>query len=418
MFRLTLLRRRISRLMRHPLMMTLYVPGLLFSISMGMMGPILPLYAADFEISYALVGLVLAAGALGGLIGDLPAGIVLRRMGRKRAMVLGLVISAVATTALFWTQSIGVVIALRLLTGLGHALYGVARHTYIADSIDITQRGRATAILAGMGRLGRFIGPATAGFVAVTFGLRAPFLLYGVAALLAAGFVLVAMPRREATTEAAQEHAQAAGPTLWTMLQEQYHILLTAGTGQILAQATRSGWITIIPLYGRDMLGLDVDQIGLVMSIMALVDTAMFYPTGIIMDRWGRKFAIVPSFALQGLGLALVPLAGAFTGLVGAAVVIGFGNGLGAGTMMTLGADLAPEDARGEFLGTWRLIGDTGGTVGPLMIGNVADALALPAAALVAAGMGLAAATVFALFVPETLKKKRRKRKIASKSAA
>lgn len=408
MYPLTRLSRQTVRLLRHPLTMILHVPGLFFAISMGMMGPILPLYAADFEVSYALVGLVLAAAALGGLIGDLPAGLVLRRTGRKRAMVLGLVVSALATAALFWTQSIWVVILLRLVTGLGHALFGVARHTYMADSIKIEQRGRILAVLAGVFRLGRLIGPLTAGLIATQFSLRTPFLLYGGLVLLAAGCVWVAMPRQDPVEKAAQDHAQAVGPSLWVMLREQYRILTTAGAGQILAQATRSGWNTIIPLYGRDMLGLDVGQIGLVVSILSLVDTIMFVPTGIIMDRWGRKFAVVPSFALQGLGLALIPLVGTFSGLVGAAVVIGFGNGLGAGTMMTLGADLAPEDSRGEFLGVWRLIGDTGGTVGPLMIGNVADILALPAAALVAAGMGLAAAAVFGLFVPETLKKKKR----------
>ena len=86
-----------------------------------------------------------------------------------------------------------------------------------------------------------------------------------------------------------------------------------------------------------------------------------------------------------------------------AAVLIGIGNGLGSGTMMTLGADLSPPRSRGEFLGLWRLIGDMGHTGAPLVVGVVADALVLSSAIWVIAGSGLAAASIFLFFVPETL---------------
>ena len=88
-----------------------------------------------------------------------------------------------------------------------------------------------------------------------------------------------------------------------------------------------------------------------------------------------------------------------------------FANGLSSGTMMTLGSDLAPHSARGEFLGMWRLVGDGGVMGGPAVVGGIADLLSLPAAALVLSGAGLAAAGIFTFFVPETLVK--RKKKIA-----
>jgi MFS family permease len=130
----------------------------------------------------------------------------------------------------------------------------------------------------------------------------------------------------------------------------------------------------------------------------------LFYPVGVIMDRWGRKFAIVPSFIVQGIGLALIPLTSGFYSLAAVAGLIGFGNGLGSGTMMTLGADLAPADSRGEFLGMWRLIGDVGFMLGPSVAGLVAASLTLPAAALVMGSSGLVASLIFLFLVPETAK--------------
>ena len=68
MTRLRLLPRQAAGLLHHPLTMILYIPGLFFAISMGMMEPILPLYAADFDVPYALVGLVLARIVSAGLV--------------------------------------------------------------------------------------------------------------------------------------------------------------------------------------------------------------------------------------------------------------------------------------------------------------------------------------------------------------
>jgi len=170
----------------------------------------------------------------------------------------------------------------------------------------------------------------------------------------------------------------------------------------------RAGRVIIIPLYASDVLGLDIDIIGFIVSISAVLDLSLFYPAGFIMDRFGRKFASVPCFALQGLGMMLVPLAGSATGLILAASIMGVGNGLGSGVMLTLGADLAPPQERGEFLGVWRLIGDIGSSGGPIVVGAVADIFVLPAAALVMAGAGIIAAAILLLKVPETLQKRSR----------
>jgi MFS family permease len=105
--------------------------------------------------------------------------------------------------------------------------------------------------------------------------------------------------------------------------------------------------------------------------------------------------------------MALIPLTASFGGLIAAACLIAFGNGLGSGTMMTLGADLSPPETRGEFLGVWRLIGDVGASGAPIVAGAVAEILVLPAAALVLSGAGFVAVAVFAFMVPETLARTR-----------
>ena len=385
------------------LALALYLPALMITLGGGLLIPILPLYAAGFDISYGLIGLALAGESLGTLIADVPTGMMQRRFGGKQIMLAGFAVMVISVGLLFFAESIWMVLLLRLIAGFGRAMVNVSMHIYVTNQVDLSQRGKALSMFGGTHRLGGFIGPAAGGLIAGNLGFGAAF----IAAALVTGIGLICAmlfirgSQREESRSGDHHHLR-----LLDVLRSHGRVLASAGTAQIFGQMIRAGRVVIIPLFAADALGLEVDQIGFIVSLSAAVDFSLFLVAGWLMDRHGRKFAIVPCFSIQALGMALVPLTASFGGLLFAAVVIGLGNGLGAGTMMTLGADLSPDESRGEFLGVWRLISDVGFTGAPLVIGTVADLLVLSSAIWVIAGSGLAAAGIFLLFVPETLKRK------------
>jgi MFS family permease len=178
--------------------------------------------------------------------------------------------------------------------------------------------------------------------------------------------------------------------------------LSAAAVAQTLGQMIRAGRFLIIPLWGAEQLGLDAGQVGTIVTAGAIVDVAMFLPAGMLMDRFGRKVAAVPSFALMALGIGLIPLTHDFLTLLLVAMLIGLGNGFGSGLMMTLGADLAPPGATGEFLGIWRLIGDVGAVAGPIVVGLVAAAVGLAGGAWMLSFVGWLAVATLAGLVRET----------------
>jgi MFS family permease len=380
----------------------LYLPSTIFAIGQGMLLPVLPLYAADFEVGYSLIGLVLAGQPVGQLLGDVPAGLALRRWGGKASMLAGVSGAVLATFGLFLAATVWQAFLFQVMAGFCGALYNVSRHDFIASSVVVSSRGRSIALFGGIYRIGRFLGPVMGGGLAGVAGLRVPFLAVVGLGLMVLIIVWRFVPRTERAIETEDERRER---NYFSMLRQNRQLLTVAGAGMVFVQMVRTGWATVIPLFGADVLGLGVEQIGLIIGAGAAFDTLMFLPAGIVMDRFGRKWAIVPSFILQGTGMVLVALSGDFWGLLLAACWIGFGNGLSSGTMMTVGADLSPEKTRGEFLGTWRLIGDVGASSGPLVVGVIAGALALPAAALVIAGMGGVAASIFGRLVPETLRR-------------
>ncbi len=387
------------------LILSFYLPALMVTLGHGLLVPILPLFAVDFEISYGLIGLVLAGEGIGTLIADVPTGMIQRRFGNKQVMMMGILVKALSVFLLFFAPTIWIVLLLRLVSGFGRSMYTISAHVYVTNQVGLGQRGKAISMYGGTHRLGGFIGPAIGGIIAGMLGLRAVFIVVGL--VTAVGLLLViAFTLNGKRQKRGADEPESHDLHIRSVLVSNSRVLASAGTAQIFGQMIRAGRTIIIPLFAAEALGLAVDQIGLIVSLSVAVDFSLFVVAGWLMDRVGRKFAIVPCFGIQALGMALVPFASSYSGLLFAAVLIGIGNGLGSGSMMTLGADLSPSRSRGEFLGVWRWIGDMGQTGGPLIVGVVADILVLSSAIWVIAGSGLAAASIFLFFVPETLRQK------------
>jgi MFS family permease len=385
---------------RAALFLPVYVPTFLLSLGQGMLVPTLPLHARTFADSFSLISLVISAAGVGALVANVPAGVMLNRIGRRMAMLIGTVSIALSTLAVGLATIYPELVAYRFVAGVGTALWNISRMAYLAESTTPAERGRALSTFGGVSRIGTFAGPAIGGGLGYLYGLQAPF--FASAALALAATAVSALFVRD-SSGTAHLSRQARWSALRLSARLHWRELSTAGAAQIFVQMIRAGRQVIVPLYGASALGLDVAEIGSVVSISAAIDMSLFIPAGLIMDRMGRKWATVPSFTLMAIGMALIPLSADFLGLLIATGIIGVGNGMSSGTMMTLGADLAPREATGEFMGMWRLIGDLGSTGGPVIVGGVADLVGLAAAAFTLTGVGIIAAATLALFVRETL---------------
>jgi MFS family permease len=284
---------------------------------------------------------------------------------------------------------------------MGHAAWMLGRQSYLADICATNELGRAIAAMAGLQRGGALIGPVAGGALAGLAGFQVAFAVGAVSAVVAGATVL-------AFARAVPPHANPDASFAGTMqvLRAQRGVLATAGSSALVLQLMRATRQLLIPLFGQAA-GLDVQTIGLVYSLASVVDIALFYPSGVLADRYGRKWSAVPSMALYALGLALLPLAQGFYSLLAAAVLLGLANGIGTGVVMIIGADLARASGRhGQFLGLWRLMGDVGMSGAPLLVGTIVDGAGLAAASLSVAGLGVVGALVMAFLAVETLRQR------------
>ena len=313
------------RFLRNPAILPVYLPTFFFGMALGMIRPVLPLYVADFDVSYALIGLVLGAEALGAMLADVPAGVLLRRFSEKQVMLAGQILVMLGMLLLFLAPSVWMAFVSLFLFGTGRALFNVSRHMFLSEQFAVGQRGRAIAVFGGMVRMGYAVGPIIGGLIAARLGLRAPFLF--VCAVAVFGLVLVALLLKE-TRRRDRSRSREEGLAVVETLRDNRPLLARAGSGVLFGQAIRAGRSVIVPLYAADVLGLGPEAIGVIVSVSWALDMLMFLPAGWVMDKRGRKHAIVPSFLTMATGIALIPLTHSFEGLLLATALIGLGKRL------------------------------------------------------------------------------------------
>ena len=384
------------------IVLAIFVPGFLMAFGAGAGIPFLPLFTQELGADIGLTGFIVSLSGFGVLLFDLPGGLLISRIGSKKAMLLSGTISialAVLTglsTNLFW---LGAVIFLRGVTG---SAWQIARLTFLRHAIPSRIRGRSLSSIGGIMRIGHFIGPLVGGYIVQYLGFRYVFFFQAVLTL--AGFAVFALITSK-IRDVGNSGKRTGFRDLAIILKNQRKVFTTAGTGMIALSLLRAARSIIIPLWGRSI-GLSITEIGFVFGIGSAIDMVMFIPAGQVMDRLGRKWAALIATGGIAAGFVLIPLSTGFTSFLLVSLLMGLTNGMGSGINMTLGSDLAPDTSPEQFISLWRFISDFGLTTGPLLIGGIAQTLSLSISCFATGGFGVVGVILMLLMLPETLDKK------------
>lgn len=355
----------------------IYGPTALVATGYGAILPLVALSARDLGASVGVAALVVGLIGLGQLVGDLPAGALAARIGEKWALIGACLFDAVALIGAFLAQTVWTLAIAVFVTGLAGAVFSLARQTYLTEAVPISVRARAMSTLGGTFRIGTFVGPFIGAAIITVAGIATAYAF--AAGMCLAAAALTALLPDLAPKEATRVRVRQRG--VISVLAEHRRVLLTLGVGVLVISAARSTRQSIVPLWA-DSQGIDAATTSVIFGISAGVDMLLFYPGGAIMDRFGRVWVAVPSMIVLGLGFVLLPLTSTAVGVGLVAALMGLGNGISAGIVLTLGADMAPPDARAQFLGGWRLCADVGNTAGPFLISAVSVVATLAAASL------------------------------------
>lgn len=387
--------------------MGVFAPSLVFGIAVGVCLPLIPLYAIRLGADLATAGFVSALLPIGKIIADVPAGAVAARIGDRRAMTMAALLGLAALGGAAGATSLWMLQVAVLSLGVATAVFHLARHAYLTEITPAGRRARMLSTLGGMHRLGYFIGPFLGAAVIIGSSIRPAFWLATGCAGLSLVILLAVSDKTSVTDEAGSPPTTGAlGGTgrpiggVFTVMRSYRRLFLTLGSATLLVGAVRGARQTVLPLWGQFQ-GFDPEVISLIFGLSGALDMLLFYPAGKVMDHYGRLWIGIPSMLLMGLALALLPLADTVATVAVVAALLGLGNGVGAGIIMTLGSDVAPSGQRSPFLGVWRLFQDTGDAAGPLIISAATALGSLAAGIWVVSVVSCGASAALGRWVPK-----------------
>lgn len=350
----------------------------------GLLVPSVPLYVTGpLARGDVAVGLSVGAFSVSALLLRPWVGRLVDRRGRSIAMVGGAVLFAVSVAGYSLAESVGTLVALRLLTGMGEALFFVGAVTAMADLAPAERRGEAISLFSLSLYAGLAIGPPAGEAVIGWAGFGTVWLISSGAALLA---VLLAVrvgdtrepaPADEPAVRRRLIHPAAVMPGL---------LLLALVWGM-------SGFLAFVPLHALDV---GLPGAGFVLFEFAAIVIVIRSAGARIPDRLGAVRSVRISLPCAAAGLAIIGGWRTVPGLVTGTFVLGVGVALGTPAIFMLALQRVPATERGAAMGTVSMSLDLALGLGPASFGLVAAATdrgaAFLAAALVA-GAGLALAT-------------------------
>ncbi|SPF69496.1 Sugar transporter, conserved site [Propionibacterium ruminifibrarum] len=385
-------------------LIAVYGPTVLASIGFGAVIPLVAIQARALGASVGVAAFITALTGIAQVIGDLPAGTVTDRIGEKYSIVLACLVDAAAMAVVFCSGSL-VVLALAVFChGLTGSVFGLARQTYLTERVPLGWRARAMSTLGGVMRIGWFVGPLAAAAIVNRWGLTAAFAFAAAMSLVAAAVTLTmpTLPGEEPGLAGIRQRNRGEHARTLSVLRRNRHVLLTLGVGCLALQLVRAVRQTIVPLW-CEAHGISAATTSLIYSMSMGCDVLLFFPGGFIMDRLGRRWVTLPAICTMSIGLLVLPLTHHVGTIVLVAALLGLGNGVSSGIIVTLGADASPVRGRAQFLAGWRLFADSGNALGPLVVSGVASLAGLPVSALTVGGIGLLGTWWLARHVPRTV---------------
>ncbi|GAA4559544.1 MFS transporter [Pseudonocardia xishanensis] len=378
----------------------LVVAAFVVAIGFGIVAPALPAFARSFDVGYAAASAVISLFAGFRLAFAPVSGRLVVRFGELRVYAIGLVIAALSVGATAFAQSYWQLLVFRGLGGIGSTMFTVAAISLLVRLAPAEARGRASGMWATGFLLGSIAGPLAGGGL-IALSLRAPFLVYAVALLVA---VAISVPLLRGRTGAADSTEEGAPVTFGLAFR---HPTYRAA----LAASFANGWtvfgvrVALVPLFVVEVLRHSETWAGLALAVFAAGNTVTLLWSGRIADRSGRKPPVLAGLVVSALAtgaLGLIEVPWVFLAL---SLVAGIGSGLVNPPMTAAVADVIGGRARGgTVLAGFQMAADVGAIIGPIAAGALAQVAGF-GWAFASTGLVSVVALLFWLRAPETLPK-------------
>jgi MFS transporter, DHA1 family, multidrug resistance protein len=327
--------------------------------------PLLPLFARELGAGPTLIGLVMGASTLTGIVVKLPAGALSDVLGRRSLLLAGAIVFATLPFTYLAISTLPALILLRFAHGSATAIFGPVAAASLSDIAPAGKRGTWLSTYSTAQGAGQALGPVLAGYLIAAGRFD---LAFAIAGLIGLGVPAIVSRWRDSSP--VRTHRKPWQEFTRGIAEVGRHRLVLATSAAQAAQFVLNGTLNaFLPLYGRDVLGLTVTQLGWLFGMQTLTTLAMRPAIGFVSDRAGRRWVIVAGLVVCSVAVALVSIATGMSELI--AAIVAYAAGVATTTAATSAfiTDVTRRARYGAAHGVFGTIYDVGDALGPITAG-------------------------------------------------
>jgi MFS transporter, DHA1 family, multidrug resistance protein len=383
--------------MNKKIFITLFIATIITMAGLGVIDPILPLYAKRMKATGVQLGIIFAGFALSRSIFAPIIGQYSDRHGRKNLMIAGLVLFTAVSACFVYAKSPMALTLIRLVQGFAVVLVTPVAQAYIGDLTPVGKEGKYMNLFFMSFFAGMAIGPYFGGYLTDRLNIKAPFYAMGGLSLLVMVLVLFLVPESSAIKSHDRKKVSFFKALLPVYKDKP---MIGIMTYMVTRGFYRWGFNTFFPLLALKAEGMSPADIGLVLSFYMLFGSIMQYPFGLISDRFpSQKVNLI---LMGGTCSALSMCAVAYSHSMLMFMILA--TSMGAFSSVSRAAVVAIRTERGRIYGMGSVTGafttslSIGQVLGPILFGVIADISSIPAAFLAGGLVGLTGTIASCIF--------------------
>ncbi len=357
-----------------PFLLLCLMGGLAIFSSTMSKNPALPLFIRSMGVPLSTVGFIAAASTVVGILVSIPAGILSDIIGRRRVILISMVVFATAPFIYLIISAPWQLALVRIYHGLATAILGPVAMAAVADTYE-KGRGERMAWYSSATMVGRFLAPLVGGLLIFGDNFYWVYLADGLAGVLAlvAAIRLPLSAKTSISTGTALKIQRNKYKDELLFIFRHRGILATSGIEAV--QYFAFGCVeTFLPIFLKEKLGYSTWEIGILFTAQILAATLTKPIMGRLSDRYGRIPLISAGLALGGVTTGLLMFSPNYIVLIVLIVLFGLGLATVTASTSALVADLSTIYCRGGAMGILSSIMDIGQSAGPMVTGLLISA--------------------------------------------
>jgi MFS transporter, FSR family, fosmidomycin resistance protein len=346
---------------------------------------LLPVWAGEFQLTFAQVGVIRTAYSGGMAMLQIPFGVLAERWGERRLLAAGTAVTGLGFIGAGTAGGFVSLLAFLLAAGLASSVQHPLSSSLVSKAYETGRRRAALGTYNFSGDVGKAAIAAGIGLLATWIGWRAAIGLYGGLGVLAALAIVLVLGRLGAGAADGPETIAGAGRSGWGIRDPRGFGALTA-IGMI-DNATRTGFLTFVG-FVLIAKGSSVAGVGIALSLIFAGGATGKFVCGLIAERVGVIRTVVFTEVATTLGIITVlatPLPVALAVLVPLGVALNGTSSVLYGTV----ADLVLPERRSRAYGLYYTLTMLASSLSPAVYGVASDTVGVPATLVVVAVMVL-----------------------------